>query len=273
MAAFAANSLLCREALASGEISAGNFTLIRLLSGAVILFILFFGRSLRQKSAFQLAGSWRSSAALFVYAAGFSYAYLSLGAATGALILFGAVQLTMVLYGLWRGERFSRLQLAGMLLAAGGLFWYLLPGAEAPSFSGAVLMLLSGIAWGFYSLWGRGVQSPLAATAGNFLRAVPMGLVLILFTAESEFLRSQGTLLAIASGALASGLGYALWYAVLPSLKATSASMLQLSVPVIAGFGGLAFLQEPVTLSLVVVSLLVLGGIALFILSKPPAGG
>ena len=268
MVAFAANSLLCREALASGEISAGYFTLIRLVSGAVILFILTFGRSLRQKSAFQLAGSWRSSAALFVYAAGFSYAYLSLGAATGALILFGAVQLTMVLSGLLRGERFSALQWLGMLLALSGLCWFLLPGAEAPSFSGAVLMLLSGIAWGLYSLWGRGAQSPLSATAGNFLRAVPFSIALILFTAQRESFSSQGVLLAIASGALASGLGYALWYAVLPSLRATSAAMVQLSVPVISAFGGLLFLQEPLTLSLSLVSLLVLGGIAVFILDS-----
>ena len=271
MVAFAANSLLCREALASGEISAGSFTLIRLVSGAIILFLLSTTRSLRKHSAFQLGGSWLSASALFVYAAGFSYAYLSLGAATGALILFGAVQLTMVLSGLLRGERFSALQWLGMLLAVSGLCWYLLPGAEAPSFSGAVLMLLSGIAWGLYSLWGRGAQSPLAETAGNFLRAVPFGIVLIFFTAQGEYFSSQGVLLAIASGALASGLGYALWYAVLPSLKAMSAAMVQLSVPVIAAFGGLLFLQEPLTLSFALVSLLVLGGIAVFILASSTA--
>ena len=268
MVAFAANSLLCREALASGDISASVFTLIRLASGGVVLFILVSLSTPRIRSGITAAGSWRSALALFVYAAGFSFAYVSLGAATGALILFGAVQLTMMLSALWSGDRFSGRQVLGFVLAAGGLFWFLLPGARAPSLSGSVLMLAAGVACGLYSLWGRGERSPLLATCGNFVRSVPVAAALLLLTLSPAQLNPKGVLLALASGAVASGLGYALWYRILPALRTTDAAMVQLSVPVIAAVGGWLFLGEVVSLRLSVAAFLVLGGIGLFILSK-----
>ncbi|QYK06035.1 DMT family transporter [Shewanella zhangzhouensis] len=270
MLAFAANSLLCREALASGSIDAASFTLVRMVSGAVVLAML----ALAQGKGQALAGNWRSATALLGYAAAFSFAYHSLSTATGALVLFGAVQGSMIGYGFWAGERLGPLQVFGVVLAMVGLGWFLLPGVASPDPFGAALMLLAGCCWGAYSLLGRGVASPLAATAGNFVRAVPLALVLYGLLALSGLaevtgqginLSGMGVVYGIASGALASGLGYALWYSVLPRLEATTAATVQLSVPIIASFGGWLLLGEAMSLRLIVSAFAVLGGIALVV--------
>lgn len=261
MLAFAANSLLCRIALRETGIDAASFTTLRIASGALVLWLIVRAR----RGDIGRQGSWGSAAALFVYAAAFSYAYLSLPAAVGALLLFGAVQATMIGYGLVRGERFSGRQTVGLVLAAGGLLGLLLPGVSAPPLQGAVLMIVAGVAWGLYSLRGRRGGDPTASTAGNFVRALPFALVLSLSMLPHANLAADGVLYALASGAFASGLGYAIWYAALPGLRATQAATVQLSVPVIAAFGGALFLGEAITLRLVLASVAVLGGIALVI--------
>lgn len=267
MIAFAGNSLLCRLALKHTAIDAASFTTIRLLSGAVMLWLVVRMRG----GARAGAGNWLSALALFAYAAGFSYAYLSLSAASGALLLFGAVQATMIGHGLWRGERLRWPQLVGLLLAFGGLVGLLLPGLSAPPLQGAALMLGAGVAWGIYSLRGRGAGDATRVTAGNFLRAVPIAAALSLAMLGGTTLDSAGLLYAIASGALASGLGYAIWYTALPALKATNAATVQLSVPVIAALGGVVFLGEAITPRLALASMAILGGIALVILEKQAA--
>ncbi len=263
MIAFAGNSLLCRVALKHTGIDAASFAAIRLISGAAMLWLLvqLF------RTAHAGKGNWRSAAALFAYAAGFSFAYTSLPAATGALLLFGAVQATMIGYGLWKGERLHGLQLAGLVFAFGGLVGLLLPGLTAPPLAGSLLMLGAGVAWGIYSLRGRGTGDATRVTAGNFLRAVPFAALLSVLMIDGARLDSAGVGYAIASGALASGMGYAIWYAVLPSLKATTAATVQLSVPVIAAAGGILFLGEALTLRLILASVAILGGIALVILN------
>jgi drug/metabolite transporter (DMT)-like permease len=264
MIAFAGNSLLCRIALKHTGIDAASFTTIRLISGAAILWLVVRMRSGTQGGG----GNWMSAAALFVYAAGFSFAYMSLPAATGALLLFGAVQATMIGHGIWTGERLWRLQLVGLFLAFGGLVGLLLPGLSAPPLYGSVLMLGAGVAWGVYSLRGRGAGDPTKVTAGNFLRAVPISAALSLLMSGSMSLDNAGIWYAVFSGALASGTGYAIWYTALPALKSTNAATVQLSVPVIAALGGIVFLGEPVTLRLALASAAILGGIALVILEK-----
>jgi len=264
MLAFAANSLLCREALAKGHIDASSFTLVRVGSGALVLGVLLLIKLRR----YSLGGSWLAAAALFGYAAGFSFAYVSLSAGTGALILFGAVQVTMIGFGLWRGERLSGLQIFGGIAASGGLVWLMLPGIKAPPLLGALIMFGAGICWGVYSLLGRRAQEPTIATAGNFMRAVPFAVILFLLTENAAPVTGLGVAYAVASGALASGLGYALWYAVLPTLPATRAATLQLSVPILAACGGMVFLDEVITLRFGFAAMAVLGGIALFIASK-----
>jgi drug/metabolite transporter (DMT)-like permease len=265
MLAFAGNSLLCRVALKGTAIDPATFTSIRIVSGAVALWLLVSTRS----SGFKPAGSWRSAAALFGYAAAFSFAYVDLSAGTGALLLFGAVQATMILQGLRNGERLRSLQLIGLAMALGGLVALLLPGLEAPPFVSASLMVAAGIAWGVYSLRGRGMQDPLAATADNFLRAVPFTLILSIALAMKAQVDWKGASYAVASGALTSGVGYAVWYAALRGLKSTGAATVQLSVPIIAAIGGILLLGEPLTLRLVGASIAVLGGIALVIRPKP----
>jgi len=267
MIAFAGNSLLCRLALKHTTIDAASFTAIRLVSGAVMLWLVVRMRG----DARAGAGNWLSALALFAYAAGFSYAYLSLSAASGALLLFGAVQATMISHGLWKGERLRWPQLAGLLLAFGGLVGLLLPGLSAPPLQGAALMLGAGVAWGIYSLRGRGAGDATRVTAGNFLRAVPIAAALSVLMLGGTTLDKAGMLYAVASGALASGLGYAIWYTALPALKATNAATVQLSVPVIAALGGVVFLGETITLRLALASMAILGGIALVILEKQAA--
>jgi drug/metabolite transporter (DMT)-like permease len=265
MIAFAGNSLLCRVALTHTRIDPASFTTIRLLSGATMLWLLARARGATQSGS----GSWPSAAALFAYAAGFSFAYVSLTAATGALLLFGAVQATMIGRGLWAGERLLGLQLAGFVLALGGLVGLLLPGLSAPPLLNSSLMLGAGVAWGVYSLRGRRAGGdPTNVTAGNFLRAVPIAAAVSLALRDRVSLPGAGVWLAVASGALASGLGYALWYTALPALKATKAATVQLSVPVLAALGGILFLGEPLTVRWALASVAVLGGIALVILEK-----
>ncbi|HMB60379.1 MAG TPA: DMT family transporter [Xanthomonadales bacterium] len=261
MLAFAANSLLCRAALRDTEIDAATFTSIRLISGAVMLWLI-----VRMKQG-EIAGkgNWFSACALFAYAAGFSFAYLSLSAATGALLLFGAVQVTMIAYGLCAGERLAGLQLAGLVIALGGLIALLLPGLSAPPLTGALLMMAAGIAWGVYSLRGKGAGDATRVTAGNFLRTVPIALVLSVLMRHSLSLDMAGLVYAILSGAIASGLGYAIWYTALPALKATHASTVQLSVPAITAAGGVLLLGEPLSVRLILASIAILGGIALVV--------
>jgi len=270
MLAFAGNSLLCRAALRDTGIDAASFTTLRLVSGALVLWLL----TLRGRGGRPRGGSWASAAALFVYAAAFSFAYISLPASTGALLLFGAVQATMIGYGLWKGERFRLLQWFGFLVALGGLVVLVLPGLAAPPLWGAGLMLGAGVAWGVYSLRGRGTGDPIRVTAGNFLRAAPAAVVLSLVTMNRTSLDPAGVGYALASGAVTSGLGYAIWYTALPALRATTAATVQLSVPVIAALGGVILLGEPVTLRLVVASVAILGGIGLVIRERRrPARG
>ena len=264
MMAFAGNSLLCRAALDHTAIDAASFTTIRLVSGAAALWLIVRFRAGSRRAS----GSWISAFALFAYAAGFSFAYDSLSAGTGALLLFGAVQATMIGYGMWTGERLRGVQVVGLLLACGGLVGMLLPGVSAPPLAGSLLMLGAGVAWGVYSLRGKGADDATGVTAGNFLRSVPLAVAVSLLMLGEVSIDPAGFWLAVASGALASGVGYAIWYAALPALKAASAATVQLSVPVVAALGGVAFLHEPITLRLAVASAAVLGGIALVIMEK-----
>lgn len=264
MIAFASNSLLCRLALKHTSIDPASFTSIRIISGALVLWLIMRIRG----GTHGTAGNWPSALALFTYAAGFSYAYVSLPAATGALLLFGAVQATMIGYGLWAGERLGMRQSAGLICAFGGLAGLLLPGVSAPPVLGSVLMLGAGVAWGVYSLRGRGAGDPTSVTAGNFLRAAPMAAVLSAVTLRWTSLDSPGIWYAISSGALASGVGYTIWYTALRGLKAASAATVQLSVPAIAALGAIIFLGEAITLRLLIASIAILGGIALVIIDR-----
>ncbi len=264
MLAFAGNSLLCRAALNDTAIDPASFTTIRLVSGGLVLWLIVRARRGSQAGR----GSWPSALALFAYAAAFSFAYVSLPAATGALLLFGAVQATMIGHGLWAGERFGRVQILGLVLALAGLVALLLPGLSAPPLAGAMLMVGAGIAWGVYSLRGKGAGDPTRVTAGNFLRAIPIAAILTVLTLHDASLDAAGVVYAIASGALASGLGYAIWYSALPALKATQAATVQLSVPVIAALGGVMLLGETITLRFLIASVAILAGILMVILEK-----
>ena len=276
MLAFAGNSLLCRLALRHTSIDAASFTSVRLVAGALMLWLLMQLRRSGQTggSGGGSQGNWLSAAALCIYAAGFSWAYVRLPAATGALLLFGAVQATMLGHGFWTGERLRPLQSAGVLTTLAGLVALLLPGLAAPPLPSAMLMLGAGVAWGVYSLRGKGAGDPLAVNAGNFLRAVPLALALAVACYPSLSLDATGLLYAVASGALASGIGYAIWYAALPTLSSTTAASVQLSVPVLTALGGVAFLGESASLRLVLASAAILGGIGLVIWQKQrvPAG-
>lgn len=266
MLAFAGNSLLCRLALRETEIDAASFTAVRLTSGALMLAVLLRLRSVSRP----MAGSWPGALALFTYAAAFSFAYLHLDTGVGALLLFGAVQLSMLLWGLWRGERLPALATFGTLLAGGGLLFLLLPGASAPPLSAALLMLLAGSAWGAYSLLGRGQGDPLAVTAGNFLRATALGLLLAVPLFAQLQSDAAGLFYAVLSGALTSGIGYAIWYSALPGLRASQAATVQLSVPILAALAGSLVLGEALSFRLMLSAVAVLGGIALVLGSRQP---
>jgi drug/metabolite transporter (DMT)-like permease len=268
MFAFAGNSLLCRLALKQTAIDAASFTTVRMLSASVVLALLCGFK----RSTWSGGGNWPSAVALFAYAAGFSFAYISLSAGTGALLLFGAVQATMIAYGIFKGERLRGQRLAGFVLALIGLVVLVLPGLAAPPFVSAVSMLVAGAAWGVYSLRGKGVSNPLAATAGNFLRTLPftLALSLVTFISSGFSVDSTGLWYAALSGGLTSGIGYAIWYRALPGLKATGAATVQLSVPVLAALGGIALLGEALSWRLAAACAIVLIGITLVIYEKRP---
>lgn len=264
--AFAGNSVLCRLALNDGVIDAASFTSIRLFSGALFLVFLV---TIRTKKTIDIKkGNWLSALFLFVYAAAFSYAYISLDTGTGALILFGSVQITMILYGLINGKKLILVEWLGLFVAFVGLAILLMPGATAPSLTGFSLMAVSGIAWGFYTLAGRGSKTPLIDTANNFLRTLPFIGFLMLLTLANTQLSNQGIILAIVSGTITSGLGYAIWYSALAGLTVTNAAIIQLSVPIIAALGGVIFSNETINIELIISSLLVLGGVLIVIMGK-----
>jgi drug/metabolite transporter (DMT)-like permease len=267
MIAFAGNSLLCRAALKQTSIDAASFTFIRVFSGAAALWLIMKMRG----AAWKEAGNWSSALALFAYAAAFSFAYNSLSAGTGALLLFGAEQATMILWGFRRGERLHTIQIVGLVVAVTGLVALLLPGLSAPPVSGSILMLGGGVAWGIYSLRGKMEKNPVGSTAGNFLRAVPLAAIVSVIFLPWARLDRAGIGYAVISGAIASGLGYVIWYTALSGLKAASAATVQLSVPVLAATGGILLLGEPITFRYLIASIAVLGGIALVIIEKNSA--
>src|SRR6266550_3996869 len=285
MIAFASNSLLCRAALKQTRIDAASFTFIRIASGAAALWLIMKMREhtssvaavyLSRRSGMKADDrrthdNWPSALALFAYAAAFSFAYNSLSAGTGALLLFGAVQATMILWGFRRGERLHTIQIVGLVLAVTGLVVLLLPGLSAPPLSGSILMLGAGVAWGIYSLRGKVEKNPVSSTAGNFLRAVPLAAIVSIMLFPSARLDRAGIGYAVISGAIASGLGYVIWYTALSGLKAVSAATVQLSVPVLAATGGILLLGEPITFRYLIASIAVLGGIALVIIEKNSA--
>jgi drug/metabolite transporter (DMT)-like permease len=268
LAGFAANSLLCRMALGPRLVDAATFTSIRIVSGAVALFLISRLASPPRDAAAIAAGSWASAVALFAYAAAFSFAYLRIGAGVGALLLFGAVQATMLIWGLRRGERPGWAEWAGLTAAVAGLGALARPGLSAPDPAGAGLMIAAGIAWGAYSLRGRSATRPLAATASNFARAAPLAFALSVALLGSAHTGLRGALLAAVSGALTSGVGYSLWYAALADLTATQAAIVQLSVPVLAAAGGVALVGEMLTPRLVACGAIILGGVALAMLGR-----
>jgi drug/metabolite transporter (DMT)-like permease len=287
MIAFASNSLLCRAALRQTSIDPASFTFVRIFSGAVALWLILQsrGKLIVDRPAPPLVdsssdsppvtrhpsradGNWTSAVALVVYAAGFSFAYVNLSAGTGALLLFGAVQATMILWGFHKGERLDPIQVAGLLVAMIGLVVLLLPGISAPPLIGSLFMLAAGVAWGVYSLRGKNAANAIASTTGNFSRAVPFAALISLVMLPKMQLDSLGVTYAIISGAITSGLGYVIWYAALTGLKATSAATVQLSVPVLAATGGILLLHEPITLRYLIASVAVLGGILLVVIEK-----
>lgn len=272
--AFAGNSVLCRMALGNEAIDAASFTSLRLLSGIAVLLVIL---SISQRASNLNAssdnreaskGSWRSAIYLFVYAICFSYAYITLDTATGALILFGSVQLTMMLVSFITGSRFNRLEWAGLIIAFGGFVYLVLPKVSTPSMFGFVLMSLSGVAWGMYTLAGKKSQNPLSDTTFNFLRTLPLVVICILLSFSMAEISLQGAILAILSGAIASGVGYTIWYIALRDLSAIQAAVLQLLVPVIAAVGGVFIVNETMSVRLLIASCLVLGGILLTIRGK-----
>ncbi len=262
--AFAGNSLLCRMALLHTGMDAASFTTARLVSASLMLCLLC-GVSGFKPGTGKGGGNWVSALALFGYAIGFSVAYIRLPAGTGALLLFGAVQATMIGWGMVRGERLTGIRLAGFALAMAGLVALLLPGLAAPPLLSALSMLGAGVAWGVYSLRGKGVANPLVATAGNFLRTLPFTLLASLLMINSLSISRAGLVYAVLSGAVTSGVGYAVWYKVLPHLKTSNAATVQLSVPVIAALGGVVLIAEPLSWRLTGAALAILLGIALVI--------
>ena len=270
LVAFALNSILCRLALGERSIDAASFATLRLGSGALVLWLVLRLHGGRP------AGSWAGGLALALYAVPFTFAYLLLGVGTGALVAFGCVQAIMITAGLREGERPHQREWLGLLLALGGLVYLVAPGLTAPAPVGSVLMAIAGSAWAVYSLLGRGTTSPVAATAGNFLRAFPFALLVSLAFLRDAHLSPRGAILAVVSGAITSGLGYVIWYAALRGLTATRAATAQLAVPALAGAGGVLLLGEPVTMRLVLAALFILGGVALALQARrqpaaPPA--
>lgn len=269
LVAFAANSVLCRLALRNGSIDAASFSAIRFAAGAATLMLV---TACTRKVAVQTTGSWTSAAILFLYAVPFSFAYTRLTTGTGALILFGCVQVTMMSAALWAGERPHSLQWLGLGLALAGLVYLVLPGLAAPPLAGAGLMALAGFSWGVYSLRGRGASSPLAQNTGNFVRSVPLLLAVSVVALPYFHVEREGALFAVLSGTLASGLGYVVWYEALRGLTATRAAAVQLAVPILAGAAGVIFLREIISVRLMISAAMVLGGISLALLNSARPG-
>lgn len=263
--AFAGNSVLCRVALGEEQIDAAGFTAVRLISAALFLYLLFSFK--RIEKPLLSYGHWWSSLMLFIYAICFSFAYLTLDTGTGALILFGSVQICMLTVSKLTGERFSSLELIGLAMAVIGFIYLVLPTLSTPSLSGLVLMAMSGIAWGFYTLAGKKSLQPSLDTTMNFMRTIPMAMITLLFIDFSS-ITNKGLVVAILSGVVTSGIGYIIWYKALPLLSNMQAAVTQLLVPVIAAFGGLVFISEPISMRLVVASILVLGGVLLVVIAK-----
>jgi drug/metabolite transporter (DMT)-like permease len=264
--AFAANSILCRLALGEESIDASGFTIIRLVSGIVVLLLILSVKNRKDKAT--SFGSWSAASMLFLYAAAFSYAYISLDTGIGALILFAAVQLTMILVAIISGDRLGVIAWSGVLLAFGGFIYLVLPGISAPSFSGFILMSIAGIAWGIYSLIGKGSKNPLADTTFNFTRTLPLILVMAIISFPYFELSTKGILLAFTSGAIASGIGYTIWYTALKRLSATQAAVVQLTVPIFAAIGGAVFMSEVITLRLILSAVMILCGVAMVLLKN-----
>jgi len=274
MVAFAANSVFARLALGAAEIDAAGYTGVRLLSGAVTLALLLLAqrRPLAFTAAFRDRARWTTAAALFGYAITFSYAYLLLGAGVGALILFATVQVSMLGWALIKGDRPGPIALSGMAVALGAFVYLISPGLVAPHPLGAALMIAAGLFWAVYSLLGRGSKEPLVDTAYNFVLTAPVALGLCIISLMGGAPTPAGLAWAIASGALASGIGYAIWYRGLPRLLRSSAAIVQLTVPVIATVGGILFIGEVLTLRLVIASALILGGVAVAITARRKPG-
>lgn len=265
--AFAGNSLLCRHALDARlpQIDAATFTAVRIASGALVLALIVLLHGSHQR---RFAGSWLSGAALFAYAIAFSLAYHQLSAGMGAMLLFGSVQATMIGIGIVRGERPRWLEWLGLATALGGLAYLMLRRDSSASLIGALLMASAGIAWGIYSLRGRGVSDPVATTAGNFLAATPLVLVAWLALRHDYHTTPQGLTLAAISGAITSGIGYVVWYHALPGLTAMRAALVQLAVPVITALLAAILLRERITPQLLVGGAMILGGIALSLVGR-----
>ena len=259
---------MCRLALADGAIDASSFTTIRLVSGAIALFVIISIANDRHSQDITSKGSWSAGLMLFIYAATFSYAYISLDTGTGALILFGSVQITMILLTVIGGTRIKWAEWAGLCIAFAGFIYLVLPGVSAPSISGFFLMTFAGIAWGGYTLLGRSSANPLLDTGYNFFRTIPFVVLFTLFTIKHANVSFEGVVLALISGVITSGLGYTIWYIALRGLTSTQAAVIQLSVPVIAACGGILFVSEAITPRLMISSVLVLGGILLVIIGK-----
>lgn len=264
--AFAANSVLCRLALGNEAIDPSSFTVIRLLSGTIVLLIII--SATRNTTRLSSKGSWTASFMLFLYAVTFSYAYVSLDTATGALILFGSVQITMILLSLISGSRLHITEWTGVVIAFTGFIYLILPGINTPSVIGFILMTVAGIAWGIYTLKGFDSKSPLMDTAYNFLRTTPLVVLLAIFTMNNINYSSEGIVLALLAGGVTSGIGYTIWYIALDGLSSTQAAVLQLSVPVIAALGGVIFVSEAITFRLTISAAMVLGGILIVVLGK-----
>lgn len=266
LVAFAFNSILCRLALRGEEADAVGFTSVRLVSGAITLIVLshFFNKNREKRKR----GNWPSAFFLFAYAACFSFAYLGLTVGTGALILFGSVQMTMIAIAIIKGERPPVLEWLGLVVAMSGLVYLVFPGLTSPPLASSLLMAAAGMAWGFYSVRGKGSSDPLVDTTGNFVRSVPMiAIVAIPFLSKIHF-SYRGAILAVLSGGVASGIGYTVWYAALKHHTSTRAAVLQLAVPVIAAAIGIIFLAEVANAQLFIAAALILGGIALTVFGR-----
>jgi len=264
--AFAANSVLCRLALGSGTIDAASFTGIRLFSGAIALFIILSIKSSNKDLSSK--GSWAASFALFLYAITFSYAYLLVDTGTGALILFGSVQISMILMSLISGTRLHLSEWSGVIIAFSGFVYLIVPSITTPSINGFILMTISGISWGVYTLMGRSSKNPLMDTTFNFLRTIPLVVLLALYAMQNIHFSSEGVILALLSGGITSGVGYTVWYIVLRDLSSTQAAVIQLSVPVIAAIGGVVFVAEVITSRLIISTAVVLSGILMVLLGQ-----